>query len=260
MPRNRIFFISDFHLGAPDPERSLLRERHVARWIREVACEASDLYLLGDIFDFWFEYRHAVPKGYTRLLGELARFADEGGRIHLFPGNHDLWYRDYFTRQFGAVYYPGPIVREFFGRHYFIAHGDGLGPGDSGYKLMRRVVTHPVSKRLFRLLHPDLGIGLALWLSRKGGNHVYHADHEEQHRGAEAEFLYQHAIAHRRLHPEICAYVHGHRHLLIDDELETGERIVLIGDWERYYSYLEIHETGHELRVFPPEGGFGSLL
>lgn len=248
----KIYIASDLHLGAPDPTSSLAREKHFVRFLREVAHDATELYLLGDVFDFWFEYKRVVPRGYVRLLGQLAAMADAGVKIHLFAGNHDLWYDGYLTQEIGATLYREPVIRSFHGRRYYLAHGDGLGPGDHGYKVMKRVFTHPLSRWLFARLHPNFGVGLALQVSQKGGNHHYHAPEEleEQHKG-EAEFLYHHARAVFAEDPGIEAFIFGHRHLLIDDQLQDGPRIILLGDWIQYFSYLTLTPDGCSLSVFP---------
>ncbi|RMG69815.1 MAG: UDP-2,3-diacylglucosamine diphosphatase [Bacteroidetes bacterium] len=247
----KIYIASDLHLGAPDPASSLVREKRFVRFLQEVAHDATELYLLGDVFDFWFEYKRVVPRGYVRLLGQLATMADAGIKIHLFAGNHDLWYGDYLQQEIGATIYREPISRIYFGRRYYLAHGDGLGPGDHGYKLMKRVFTHPLSRWLFARLHPNFGVGLALRVSQHGGNHHYQQpqDYEEPHKG-EREFLYHHARAVHAQDPGFEAFIFGHRHLLIDDQLKDGPRVIILGDWIQYDSYLTISESGCELSVF----------
>lgn len=251
---DKIYLVSDLHLGAPDPARSLVREKHFVRFLREVAHDATEIYLLGDIFDFWFEYRRVVPRGYVRLLGQLAQMADAGVKLHFFAGNHDLWYADYLPQELGAQIYHEPVIRSFHGRRYYLAHGDGLGPGDHGYKLMKRIFTHPLSRWLFARLHPNFGVGLALRVSQMGGNHHYiqPEEHEESHRGA-AEFLYHHARALHTQDPHIDAYIFGHRHLLLDDHLAEGPRVILLGDWIQYFSYLTLTPSDCTLAVFPPD-------
>lgn len=251
---SNIYFASDLHLGAPDPESSLVRERHFVQWLDSISEDVGELFLLGDVFDFWFEYKHAVPKGYIRLLGKLAELSDRGVQIHVFTGNHDQWYKDYLPSQINAQLYFEPIVKTFFGKQYFLAHGDGLGPGDHGYKLLKKIVTHPISKWLYERLHPNFGIGLALWFSRKGGNHYYDNPElgEVEHLGMK-EFLYQHATTYAKSHQEIDTYIYGHRHILIDDELKEGPRIVILGDWIQYFSFLKISPSGAELGTFLPK-------
>ncbi|HEY6162735.1 MAG TPA: UDP-2,3-diacylglucosamine diphosphatase, partial [Bacteroidia bacterium] len=129
-PGKKIYFASDFHLGVPDHDRSLGRERRIVRWLDEIKADAGEIFLMGDLFDFWFEYKRAVPKGYVRLLGKLAELSDSGIPIHIFTGNHDMWIFDYLPRELNAKIYRAPITREFNGKKFFLAHGDGLGPGD----------------------------------------------------------------------------------------------------------------------------------
>ncbi len=238
------------HFGAPDPDRSRERERHFVKWLDSIADEAAELYLLGDLFDFWFEYGRAVPKGYIRFLGALAKLADAGVKIHVFAGNHDLWYRDYLVEELGATINRDPVTRELFGHKFYFAHGDGLGPGDSGYKFMKRVFTHPVSKWLFGLLHPDLGIRLALWLSSLSGDHNYGASHLVG-KFTEAEWIFQHANHVIAQQPDINFFVFGHRHVLVRQKMESGAEFIILGDWIQYFSYLEVSESGIELRSFP---------
>jgi UDP-2,3-diacylglucosamine hydrolase len=251
-PRPRIYLVSDLHLGAPSPEASLIREKFFVRWLREVAADATDLYLVGDVFDFWFEYRQAVPRGYIRLLGTLAELADRGVRIHWFVGNHDLWIHDYLPEQFQVHIYRTPVVHTWFGKSYYIAHGDGLGPGDHGYKLMKKVVTHPLSQWLFARIHPNTGIGAALYISNRGGNQVYSKpDKSHPHRGS-GEYLYAHAQVVWQQRQDLEAFIFGHRHLAIDDQLRDGPRIMILGDWISYFSYIEITEAGPDLKLFLP--------
>ncbi len=161
-----VFFASDLHLGAPDAGASAERERAFVAWMDSIKPRAAALYLVGDVFDFWFEYRHAIPKGFARIQGRLADWSDSGIPVFLFTGNHDLWMRDYFTQEFGIQVFHEPIRHVWGNKHFVVGHGDGLGPGDTGYKLLKRVFTFPPFKTLFRWVHPDLGIALASWLSR----------------------------------------------------------------------------------------------
>lgn len=248
-----IYLASDMHFGAGGPALSLPRERHFVRWLDEIAHDARAIYLLGDVFDFWFEYKKAIPKGQVRLLGKLAELSDKGIDIHIFTGNHDLWLADYFPNELGIEVHTGPVLREWFGNRYFLAHGDGLGPGDHGYKAMKKVFLNPVSRWLFRWLHPDLGIGLARWASSLSNHHDYAvpANSPEVELLGEKEWLYQFAHQHLASHPGINFFVFGHRHALIDEQIGEQTRIILLGDWIQYHSFLKISPDGTELGVFP---------
>ena len=249
--RDQIYFASDLHLGAPDPQKSLIREKHFVRWLDEIEPNVAELYLLGDVFDFWFEYKRAVPKGFVRILGKLAELSDQGVKIHLFSGNHDLWYSDYLESEIHAQIYKEPVIKEIFGKKFYLAHGDGLGPGDHGYKIMKRIVVHPISKWLFARLHPNFGIGLAHLFSRMGGDHNYQnpEDVEVRHKGQD-EYLYSHSKKILQEHPDIDFFIYGHRHVLIDDEFAPDTRIIILGDWIQYFSYLVVNEEEVQLKVY----------
>ena len=247
--RDHIYFASDLHLGAPDREQSLIREKHFVRWLDDIEPHVAELFLLGDVFDFWFEYKRAVPKGFVRLLGKLAHLSDQGVKIHLFSGNHDLWYDDYLKLEIGAQIYKEPIIREFFGKKFYLAHGDGLGPGDYGYKFMKKIVVHPISKWLFARLHPNFGIGLAHLFSRMGGDHNYQSPEEAEvkYKGQD-EYLYSHSKKILNQQPDIDVFIYGHRHVLIDDEFVPGARIIILGDWIQYFSYLVVNEQANRTK------------
>lgn len=245
--RSKIYFASDFHLGAPNQQESLARERKIVQWLKEIQTDAAALYLLGDLFDFWYEYKHAVPKGYIRLLGQLAEMADSGVAIHIFAGNHDLWLHDYLPGQITCQIHHGPVVHRLFGRQFYLAHGDGLGPGDKGYKFLRKIFVNPASQWLFRQLHPDVGIGLANYFSRKSRQGTGTSDNI--YYGEEKEWLIIHtrAILQEGI-ADICVY--GHRHLpkLLS---WSGEGVYLnLGDWIQYNSYAEWDGTTLKLCYF----------
>ena len=250
--KQNIYFASDLHLGAPSREESLLRERRFVQWLESIRSQAAELFLVGDVFDFWFEYRHAVPKGYVRILGKLAELADTGTKIHLFTGNHDLWYRSYFPSEIGAQVHEQPVRRELHGRRFYIAHGDGLGPGDRGYKLMKKVFTFPLSIWAYRLLHPDLGIWLAGYVS--GMSRDYQRETDDSFLG-EKEFLIAHSRAVLAKSPDVDYFVYGHRHILRDEEIQPGKHTIFLGDWIHFFSYLEVSPDAVSLCRFAGETG-----
>lgn len=245
--RDRYYFAADLHLGAPDEASSLEREKRFVRWLDSIRPTARALYLLGDVFDFWFEYGRVVPKGYVRLLGKLAELADDGVELHLFAGNHDLWYRDYLPSQMKIALHFDPVRVKLHQWNFFLAHGDGLGPGDHGYKLLKRLLRSPLTRWLFGRIHPDLGIRLALLFSttsRKAG-----PDHSVKDLG-EREYLRRFAREETQRSPEINCFVFGHRHLFKNEELESGARLIILGDWLRHDSYLEVGPESVELKRF----------
>ena len=230
----KIYFASDNHLGAPNNEQSLPREKKFVRWLEEVQKDAAALFLLGDLFDFWFEYKSVVPKGFTRTLGKLAEITDSGIPVYYFVGNHDLWMRGYFDQELNIPVYHTPQQFELNGQKFLIGHGDGLGPGDKGYKRMKKVFTNPLAKWLFRWLHPDLGVPLAQYFSVK--NRLISGDEDIRFQGEENEWLVQYAK--RKLQDDhFDCFVFGHRHLPLDIQLSRNSRYLNLGDWIQYYSY-----------------------
>ena len=230
----KIYFLSDFHLGAPDASRSLEREKRVCRFLDLAKKDASAIFIVGDLFDFWFEYSTVVPKGYVRILGKLAELTDSGIAIHFFVGNHDMWMRNYFQTELNIPVYFEPKAFEFGNKKFLIGHGDGLGPGDEGYKMMKKVFRNPVCQWLFGILPPYLGIGLANYFSRKSRAKAGLVD--EVFMGDEKEWL----IIHSR---EVLAkehfdyFIFGHRHLPINFQLSADSRYINLGEWINYNSY-----------------------
>src|SRR3954469_8732024 len=163
----KIYFLSDFHLGAPNPAASLIREKKIIKFLDEIKHDAGTIFIVGDLFDFWYEYKKVVPKGYVRILGKLAELTDSGIPIHFFVGNHDMWMNGYFEKELNIKVYHHPAEFDLNGKKFFIGHGDGLGPGDHKYKFMKKVFRNKVSRLLFGSLHPRHGIGLADYFSRK---------------------------------------------------------------------------------------------
>jgi len=249
--RNKIYFASDFHLGVAAAESSAQRERRIVRWLDLIKADAEQIYLVGDIFDFWFEYKFVVPKGYVRLLGKLAELRDLGIEIFFFTGNHDMWMFDYFEKELDIPTYRQPIVRELYGKSFFIGHGDGLGPGDTGYKILKKIFNFPLNKWLFARLHPNFGVGLANYWSNRSRKSQ---PSENYFLGKEKEWLL--AYANRKLDQVQADYfVFGHRHLPIDHTLKNGtSRYINLGDWLHHYSYAVFDGNEVEVKFFETEG------
>lgn len=244
---SKIYFASDFHLGVPNAEQSLLREKKLVRWLNEVSADADTIYLVGDLFDFWFEYKHAVPKGYTRLLGTLSALSDKGVRIEVFTGNHDMWMFGYLEQECGVKVHRQPIVLEAQGKKLVLGHGDGLGPGDYGYKFIKRVFAHPLSQWLFARLHPNFGIGMANFWSRRSRAT---AAQKDAFKGEEHEWLLSYAKARVQQEPDIDYFVFGHRHLPLDLTVNEHCRYVNLGDWFEACSYAVLDQGILELKYY----------
>jgi len=240
-----VFFASDLHLGAPNPKASAEREKAFVAWMDSIKPRAAALYLVGDVFDFWFEYRHAIPKGFARLQGRLADWSDSGIPVFLFTGNHDLWMRNYFTQEFGIQVFHEPVRHVWGGKHLVIGHGDGLGPGDTGYKLLKRVFTFKPFQTLFRWVHPDLGIGLASWLSRGSRARTGHEDYAMTDVTREAIYVW--ALDAHRVQPANY-WIFGHRHYPVKTDLPDGRgTYVNLGDWIKWRSWGEL--SGKEFQL-----------
>jgi UDP-2,3-diacylglucosamine hydrolase len=230
----KIYFASDNHLGAPTMEESLPREKQFVAWLDTVKKDAAAIFLLGDLFDFWFEYKTVVPKGFTRTLGKLAEITDAGIPIYYFVGNHDLWMNGYFEAELNIPVYHKPQQFTLNKTSFFIGHGDGLGPGDKGFKRMKKVFTNPIAKWLYRWLHPDLGVKLAQYLSVK--NKLISGDEDIKFLGEEKEWLVHYSR--RKLEQEHHDYfVFGHRHLPLEIDLSTKSKYINLGDWVSYFTY-----------------------
>jgi UDP-2,3-diacylglucosamine hydrolase len=228
------YFISDFHLGVPDYASSLSRERKVVRWLESVRADASEIYILGDVFDFWFEYRHVVPKGFIRLQGKLAELADAGIGIHYFTGNHDMWIFDYLPGEIGMTLHREPLRTQLGGKEFYIGHGDALGPGDRGYKFIKRVFENKMCQWLFARLHPNFGMALANFWSRR--SRIATGGNDEKYLGDDKEYLVQFARQYLQT-GHVDYFVFGHRHLPIDMEVAAGSRYVNLGDWITHFTY-----------------------
>ncbi len=229
----KAYFSSDHHFGAPNPASSLVREKLFVKWLNEIKPDCGVLFLVGDLFDFWFEYRYVVPKGFVRVLGKLSEFADAGIPIYFFVGNHDLWMKNYLEEQLNAVVFRDKKDFIINGKEFFIVHGDGKGPGDMGYKRMKKVFTNKICQFLFYCLHPDLAMWLGLTISQK--NKMISGAEDIHFLGVDEEWLIQYS--HRQLARKPYDYlVYGHRHLPMEIDLGNAKHINL-GDWIDYFTY-----------------------
>lgn len=233
-PGKKIYFLSDFHLGVPDHATSLDRERRIVRFLQLAAREAEEIHILGDLFDMWFEYREVVPRGFVRLLGTLAALTDQGLPVHLYIGNHDMWIFDYLPKETGVIIHRAEVAREWNGRRFLIGHGDGLGPGDHGYKFIKRVFRSPLMQWCFARLHPNLGLGMAHFWSGRSRSKKY--ENDRKFLGPDKEWLAIHCREMlRREHVDV--FVYGHRHLPMDLEVGPGSHYINLGDWITWHTY-----------------------
>jgi UDP-2,3-diacylglucosamine hydrolase len=249
----KIYFASDFHLGVPNYENSLEREKRIVRWLDSIKHDAEELYLMGDVFDFWFEYKRVVPQGYVRLLGKLAELSDSGIPIHYFTGNHDMWIFNYLPKEIGAKIYSEPITREIKGKKFYLGHGDGLGPGDKGYKFLKKVFANKFGHWLFARFHPNFSLMCAHYFSSK--SRLANGISDEIFLGEDKEWLviYSKEIL-KKTH--IDYFVFGHRHLPLDIKLNSYSRYINLGEWINYNSYAVFDGERMELKYFSKEATF----
>ncbi|MDN5212385.1 UDP-2,3-diacylglucosamine diphosphatase [Fulvivirgaceae bacterium BMA12] len=247
LPSNKkVYFASDFHLGAGSREQQLTTERKVVSWLDAIKQDASAIYLLGDMFDFWFEYKQAIPKGFIRFQGKLAEISDAGIPITFFTGNHDMWLFDYFPKELNI-----PVIREpqsfrINDKHFFIGHGDGLGPGDFVYKILKRIFNNKLCQWAFARLHPNLGIGIANYWS--GKSRISNQRKEDVNLG-ENEWLLTFSREQEKIkHHDY--YIFGHRHLPLDMEVSKNSRYINLGEWINYNTYAVFDGVNLALESF----------
>lgn len=248
-PGKKIYFASDFHLGIPNKEASRQRELLLCQWLDAIRGDAACIYLVGDIFDVWFEYKNVIPKGHTRFLGKLAELRDQGVRIEVFTGNHDLWMRGYFEEEMDIPVHHHPLELVINEKRFFIAHGDGLGPGDNGYKLLKKVMNSKIAQWLYRRLHPDTGVAIAGYFSRRGPKH---SSSEAQFLGPDKEWLVLFAKEKLKEH-HYDYFIFGHRHLAISYPIAPDSLYINLGDWLQYNSYAVFDGSQVQLIRYSPQ-------
>ena len=231
-----IYFLSDAHLGSRAIEHGRTQERRLVNFLDNIKNHAEAVYLLGDMFDFWFEYKTVVPKGFTRFLGKISELTDRGVEVHFFTGNHDMWCGDYLEKECGVILHRKPITVELHGKLFYLAHGDGLGDKDVKFRFLRAVFHNKICQSLFAAVHPRWGVDLGLFwakhsrLKRAGGR-------EEEYKGEDKEYLVQYAKQYLKTHPDINYFIFGHRHIELDLSLGRESRLMILGDWINEFSF-----------------------
>ncbi len=246
-PGEAAYFASDFHLGAPDEMQSLEREKKIVRWLDSISVDCRYLFLVGDLFDFWFEYKHVVPRGYVRFLGKLAEMSDRGVELFLFTGNHDMWMFGYLEQQLGARVFRECIELQFDEKNMLVGHGDGLGPGDHTYKFLKRIFENRLCQKLFGALHPGIGFGIA----RGWSSHSRVANNKDEEFLGDAEFLWQYSreMQAKRHHD---FYIFGHRHLPLDLPVGDNSRYLNPGEWLNHCRFLRFDGSRLEMKEWEP--------
>ena len=246
-PDQRIYFLSDFHLGVPDRITSLQREKLVVQFLDEIKHDASAIFIVGDLFDFWYEYKKVVPKGFVRILGKMAEISDQGIPLYFFVGNHDMWMSGYFESELNIPVFHEPREFEFSGKKFLVGHGDGLGPGDRGYKFLKKIFRNKICQALFGILPPYLGMGIAHYFSKS--SRAATGKDDDHFLGEDKEWLVMYCRELlRQKHYDY--FIFGHRHLPIDFRLERESRYINLGDWIRYNSYAVFDGNNLELKYY----------
>lgn len=242
----KVYFASDFHLGVPNHQQSLLREKLIIEWLDEISNDAQAIFLVGDVFDFWFEYKQVIPKGFVRLLGKLAQLVDRGIEVTIFSGNHDLWLKNYLIDEVGVVIHHSPQALQIGSHSFYIAHGDGLGPGDRKFKFFKSVFKNPFCQWMFRWLHPDIGVALAKRWSN--GSRLAQMQAPMNFHG-EKEWLILHSnqIETTKHHDY---YIYGHRHIAGVHGLNNGATYINLGEWMTGSSYGVYDGSDFQLKTF----------
>ena len=248
------YFISDAHLGSRGIPNSREQEKHLCRFLDEIKTQAESIYILGDLFDFWFEYKNVVPKGYTRLLGKLSELTDMGIAVHFFTGNHDIWCKDYLTKECGIIMHYSPETINIKGKNFFMAHGDGLGDESKSFRLLRSIFHNRLCQWAFRWLHPDIGMAFGLeWAKHSRLKHTSSEDFQcsdPPYMGEDKEHLVLFAKKYLREHPEVDYFIFGHRHIELDLMLTRQNRLLILGDWITQFTYAEFSDGGITLKNY----------
>jgi UDP-2,3-diacylglucosamine hydrolase len=246
LTKDKIYFASDFHLGIPPLKESHKRERRIVSWLNEIEKDAKAVYLVGDIFDFWFEYKKVIPKGFVRLLGKVAELTDNGMEVHLFVGNHDLWMQDYLEKEVGIkVHHDNITIREG-GKDILIGHGDGLGKGDYFYKFIRKIFTSRICQWAFTRMHPNFSFALAHAWSKASRKNKGGANFISKEKGA----LYSYCKKQQSINP-IDYYVFGHIHSPLELKIDEKATYINTGDWLQHYTYAVFNNDGKlELKTY----------
>ena len=245
--KGKTYFISDVHLGAPAFNDNRERELLLAKWLDEINEDVAELYLMGDIFDFWWEYKKVVPRGFTRILGRIANLTDRGIPVHFFPGNHDLWVFDYLPAEIGVIVHRNEIVKEIGGKKFFLAHGDGLDAEDVGYIRLKKIFTNKNLQWWYSRLHPNFALHIAHKWS--GSSRTEKLKKKERDFNVNNDGMYKFALSYLKQEP-IDYFIFGHRHIMVNSPINENTRFVLLGDWISNFSYGVFDGEKFELKRY----------
>lgn len=243
---DKIFFASDFHLGLRTGSDPLEREKRIVRWLDTIAMEAGEIYLVGDIFDFWWEYKHVVPRGFTRFLGTISSITDSGIPVHFFTGNHDMWVRNYLSEECGMIIHKSPLSTVLHGKKFHIAHGEGLGSSNISYKILLSIFRNKPLRALYSMIHPAIGMKIG---HKWSINSRYAKGISLDFLGEENEDLIKYSKSVLKKEP-VDFFIYGHRHLALSHMLGQNSQIIFLGDWIKSGSYAEWDGKQLNLKTF----------
>ncbi len=240
---DKAYFLGDFHFGSPNYKQSKKRELKILSFLNSIESDLKELFLLGDIFDFWYEYKEVVPKGFTRFLGKISQLSDKGINIHLILGNHDMWVLDYFQKELGMNVHHDIIKIRINNNLLMVGHGDGIGKGDFGYKFLKLIFKNKILRFLYRCIHPDIGIKLGIFLSnrKKIGTKDYSISNNER------IYNYCKQIESNSHHDY---YIFGHSHQSIERKINNNSKYINVGDWIKNSNYLVVKNEQIKLKSF----------
>jgi len=248
LDHQKVYFVSDFHLGTPDPESSRKREKKIINWLSDIEKDAAAVFFVGDIFDFWFEYDKVIPKGFVRFISKITAMREKGVPLFFFTGNHDLWMKDYFTSELDIPVFHHPQEMEINQKKFLVGHGDGLGPGDRKYKILKRVFTNKTCQWLFKWIHPDIGMAIAHRWSQNS-RLTNDQKNEGEFKGKENEWLYQYCLEiEKKMHFDY--YVFGHRHLPLNLPVSGASTYFNLGEWVHQCHYGEFDGWAFQLKSY----------
>ena len=247
-----VYFLSDAHLGSLAIPNGRLQERRLVRFLDQIKDKASAIYLMGDMFDFWFEFKTVVPKGYTRFLGKLSELTDSGIEVHFFTGNHDIWCGDYLTHECGLILHREPLTTRIHGKNFYLAHGDGLGDPDKKFLFLRSLFHNPLLQKLFAAIHPRWGVTFGLGWAKHSRLKLENG-REPNYLGEDKEHLVRYSKDYLKAHPDIDYFLYGHRHIELDLQLSKETRMLILGDWINTFTYAVFNGTSLLLEQYTEE-------
>lgn len=245
----KLYFVSDAHLGLPPAEKSMFREKLLVKWLDEKKTDAAAFFLMGDIFDYWFEYRKVIPRGFSRFLGKLAEICDSGIPVYFFTGNHDVWLFDYLPQEIGLEVFRKPLSIKINNTRFYLAHGDGLGPGQFSYRFLKFIFTNKILQWMYARIHPNSATGFAHRWSKKSrfskGNYVPWMGEDREHL-----IIHSREIEEQEHHDY---YIYGHRHVVREFDITSESCVIYLGDWFVNFTYAEFDGEKTSLFKYPED-------